>query len=115
MEDDFPDDDNNDVLIKKESDDKIDGETIPYASLKKRNDNEIDSRKIDDRESIFYASLRRESEDEIDEKMYEKPKLKTPAEIERKAIIDEQIFTKSELEQIKVDLKLSKKAELKRF
>ena len=62
MEDDFLDGDNDDVFIKKESDNKMDNrETIPYISSKRENDNEID-----DRETILYASPRRESKDEID-------------------------------------------------
>ena len=96
-------------MIKQESDTEMDdAETIPYASLKKENN-------IDDRESILYASPRRESEDEIDEKIYKEPKLETPAEIEIQAAIDRENFLKSELEQNKIDLKLSKEVQIKRM
>ena len=77
MEDDFLDFDNDDVLIKKESDNEMDDrETIPYTSLKRKNDNEID-----DRETILFASPKRESQDEIDKNIYKEPKLETLAEI----------------------------------
>ena len=110
MEDDFPNGDN-DVLKEKKSDNEMDyRETIPYTSLKRENDNGIDNR-----ETILYTSQRRESKDEIDKKIYKEPKLETSAEIEKQAIIDEQIFLKNELEQNKVDLKLSKEAEIKKI
>ena len=77
MEDDFPDCDNDDVLIKQKSDNEMDDrETIPYTSPKRENDNEID-----DRETILYDSPRRESQDEIDKKIYKEPKLETKAKI----------------------------------
>ena len=88
MEDDFPDGDNDDVLIKKESDNEMDdSERIPYISPKREDDNQINNR-----ETILCASPKRESKDEIDKKIYNEPKLKTPAEIEKQAIIDEQKF-----------------------
>ena len=111
MEDDFPSDydDDGDVLVKKERDKEInDKETIPFVSPKREND-------IDNRESILYTSPKRESEDEIDEKRYKELKLKTLVEIEQQAEINDRNFMKSELEQNKVDLKLSKEAELKRL
>ena len=46
--------------------------------------------------------------------MYKEPKLETHAEIEIQAEIDTEKFLKSKLEQNKVDLKLSKEAEIKR-
>ena len=108
IEEDFADDNNDDVVIKQESDTEMDdAEMIPYASLKKEDN-------IDDRESILYASPRRESEDEIDEKIYKEPKLETPGEIEIQTENERKNFLKSELEQNKVDLKLSKEAEIKR-
>ena len=82
-------------------------ETIPYTSPKGKNDNEIENRG-----TILYASPRRESEDEIDEKIYKELKLETPAKTEKKTIVDEQKLLKSELKQKKVDLKLSKEAEI---
>ena len=108
IEEDFADDNNDDVVIKQENDTEMDdAETIPYASPKKEDN-------IDDRETILYASPRRESEDEIDEKIYKEPKLETPGEIEIQAENDRKNFLKRELEQNKVDLKLSKEAEIKR-
>ena len=109
IEEDFPDDNNDDVVIKQESDTEIDdAETIPYASPKREDD-------IDDREAILYTSPRREDEGEIDEKIFKESKLETPVEIEIQAEIDRGNFMKSELEQNKVDLKLSKEAEIKRL
>ena len=108
IEEDFADDNNDDVVIKQENDTEMDdAETIPYASPKKEDS-------IDGRETILYASLKRESEDEIDEKIYKEPKLETPAEIEIQAENDRNNFLKCELEQNKVDLKLSNEAEIKR-
>ena len=94
MEDDFPSDydDDGDVLVKKERD-----------------------KEINDKETIPFVSPKRESEDEIDEKIYKELKLKTLVEIEQQAEINDRNFMKSELEQNKVDLKLSKEAELKRL
>ena len=51
----------------------------------------------------------------LTKKIYKEPKLETSAEIEKQAIIDEQIFLKNELEQNKFDLKLSKEAEIKKI
>ena len=65
-------------------------------------------------ETILYMSPRREGEDEIDEKIHKEPKLETAAEIEIQAEIDRENFLKRELEQNKVDLKLSKEAKIKR-
>ena len=96
------------TMIKQGSSTKMDdAETIPYASSKREDD-------IDNREIILYAFPRRESEDEIDIKIYKEPKLETPVKIEIQAEIDRENFLKSELEQRKVDLKLSKEAEIKR-
>ena len=107
--DDFPgsyDDGDGDILVKKESDNEMDNrETTPFVSPKREND-------IDDRETILYTSPRRESVDEIFEKIYEEPKLETPAETEQQVKINDRNFIKSELKRNKVDLKLSKAAEL---
>ena len=94
-ESDFPDDNNDDVLIKQGS------------------DNEIEE--IDDRETIPQASPKRESEDEVDEKIYKKPILETAVEIEKQAIIDEEEFIKTELVTNRVDLKVSQEAEIKKI
>ena len=94
-ESDFPDDNNDDVLIKQGS------------------DNEIEE--IDDRETIPQASPKRESEDEVDEKIYKKPILETAVEIEKQAIIDEEKFIKTELVTNRVDLKVSQEAEIKKI
>ena len=93
-EKDFPDDDNDDVFIKQQSDNEIE-----------ENGN---------RETIPYASPKRESEDEIDEKIYKEPNLETAVEIEKQAIIDEEKFIKTELDEKKVNLKISKEAEIKK-
>ena len=82
-------------------------ETIPYLSPKKEND-------IDDRETMAYASPRRESEDEIDEKIYEEPKLETAVEIEKQAADREKKIIKSELEQDKVDVQVSRESDIKK-
>ena len=96
------------TMIKQGISTKMDdAETIPYASSKREDD-------IDNREIILYAFPRRESEDEIDIKIYKEPKLETTVKIEIQAEIDRENFLKSELEQRKVDLKLSKEAEIKR-
>ena len=87
-ESDFPDDDNDDVLIKQ-------------ISVK-----EIE--KIDERETIPYASPRREKEDEIHEKIYKESKLETTVESEKQVIMDEEKFMKIELDANKVGLKTSK-------
>ena len=50
----------------------------------------------------------------LTKKYVKNPKLETPAEIEKQAIINDQKFLKNELEQNKVDLKLSREAELKK-
>ena len=47
---------------------------------------------IEDRETILYASPKRESEEEIDKKIYKEPKLQTPVESGKQAIIDDQKF-----------------------
>ena len=54
------------------------------------------------------------SEDEIDEKIYKEPNLETAVEIEKQAIIDEEKFIKAELDEKKVNLKISKEAEIKK-
>ena len=95
-------------MIKMKRDTKMDDfETIPYASPNKESD-------IDDRETIAYASPRRESEDEIDEKIYKEPKLETAVEIEKQNAEREKKFIKSELEQDKVDVQVSRESDIKK-
>ena len=53
-----------------------------------------------------------ESEDEIDEKIYKEPKLETAVEIEKQALEDENKFIKSELEQSKVDIQITKELDI---
>ena len=50
----------------------------------------------------------------LTKKYVKNPKLETLAETEKQAIINDQKFLKNELEQNKVDLKLSREAELKK-
>ena len=82
-------------------------ETIPYVSPKREND-------IDDRETTAYASPRKESKDEIEEKIYEDPKLETAVEIEKQTAEREEKFIKSELEQDKVDIQVSRESDIKK-
>ena len=82
-------------------------ETIPYVSPKREND-------IDDRETTAYASPRKESKDEIEEKIYEFPKLETAVEIEKQTAEREEKFIKSELEQDKVDIQVSRESDIKK-
>ena len=66
-------------------------------------------------EKQFPARLQKgKSEDEIDEKIYKEPNLETAVEIEKQAIIDEEKFIKAELDEKKVNLKISKEAEIKK-
>ena len=81
-------------------------ETILYASPKREND-------IDDREVVAYASPRRESENEIDEKIYKEPKLETAVEIEKQTAEREKKNIRSELEQDKVDIQVSRESDIK--
>ena len=81
-------------------------ETIPYVSPKREND-------IDDSETTAYASPRKESKDEIEEKIYEDPKLETAVEIEKQTAEREEKFIKSELEQDKVDIQVSRESDIK--
>ena len=122
---DFFDDEDDKKDVKIKSDTEMDDiETILYASPKRENnidDIEIipyDSPKrendIDDRETMAYASPRRESEDEIDEKIYEEPKLETAVEIEKQAADREKKIIKSELEQDKVDIQVSRESDIKK-
>ena len=96
------------VKIKKESGTETDEtETIPYASLKSKND-------IDDSETIAYASPKRESEDKINEKKYKKPKLETAVEIGKRAVEDEKKFIRNEVEQNNVDNQTLKESGIKK-
>ena len=69
---------------------------------------------IDDSETIVYTSPKRESEDEIDEKIYKEPKFETAVENEKQDVEDEKEFSKSELEQNKVDNQEAKEPEIKK-
>ena len=91
----------------KSENDIDDIKTIPYASSKREND-------IDYRETIAYASPRRESKDEIDKKIYKEPKLETAAEIEKTNCRDRKKFIKSELEQDRVDIQVSRESDIKK-
>ena len=91
----------------KRENDIYDIETIPYVSWRRKND-------IDDRETIAYASPRKESKDEIDEKIYKEPKLETAVEIERQTAEREKKIIKSELEQDKVDIQVSRESDIKK-
>ena len=81
--------------------------TIPYVSLKREN-------VIDDKETIAYASPKREVEDEIDKKIYKEPKLETAVEIEKQTAEREKKIIKSELEQDKVDIQVSRGSDVKK-
>ena len=70
---------------------------------------------IDDSETIVYTSPKRESEDEIDEKIYKEPKFETAVENEKQDVEDEKEFSKSELEQNKVDNQEAKEPEIKKY
>ena len=91
----------------KRENDIDDIETIPYVSPKREND-------IDDRETTAYASPRKESKDEIEEKINEDPKLETAVEIEKQTAEREEKFIKSELEQDKVDIQVSRESDIKK-
>ena len=69
---------------------------------------------IDDSETIVYTSPKRESEDEIDEKIYKEPKFETAVENEKQDVEDEKEFSKSELEQNKVDNQEAKEPDIKK-
>ena len=88
----------------KRENDIDDIETIPYVSPKREND----------RETTAYASPRKESKDEIEEKIYEDPKLETAVEIEKQTAEREEKFIKSELEQDKVDIQVSRESDIKK-
>ena len=85
IKEDFHNDNNDDVVIKWESDTQMnDAESIPYASPKWKHD-------VGDKETNFYTLPIRDIEDEIDEKLSKEPKLETPAQIEIQKFI-EKIF-----------------------
>ena len=85
IKEDFHNDNNDDVVIKWESDTQMnDAESIPYASPKWKHD-------VGDKETNFYTLPIRDIEDEIDEKVSKEPKLETPAQIEIQKFI-EKIF-----------------------
>ena len=105
---DFFDDQDDEKDGKIKSDTEMDDiETIPFTSPKRENG-------IDHRETIAYASPRRESEDKIDEKIYNELKLENTAEIEKQTAEREKKFIKSELEQDKVDVQVSRKSDIKK-
>ena len=95
-------------ISPKRENDIDDLETIPYVSPKREND-------IDYRETIAYASQRTESKDKIDEKIYKEPKLQTAVEIEKQTAEREKKFIKSELEQDKVDIQVSRESDIQKI
>ena len=80
-------------------------EIIPFASPKKEN-------YIDDSETIVYASQKGKVKMKLTKKIYKEPKLETAVEIEKQALEDENKFIKSELEQSKVDIQITKELDI---
>ena len=110
--------------MKIKSDTEVDDiEVILYASPKREND-------IDDIETIPYVSLKREmalmirkqppilpqegkARRKLTKIIYKQPKLETAVEIEIKLQRQKKKFIKSELEQDKVDIQVSRESDIK--